>query len=299
MHPELDVTIRKRAQRLVSKKFTAGLSRKVASQQGKITSQGTRRDLTDSLCVYLTWRACNGLRTEQQDNAAQIRTFLAERSEIVRQATLNQNRNALQLAFAIKLPMIRSQIKTCRTSRSYSPDEIARVIEHQSEKNALSTLIAFFAGLRAHELATLRRSDESQPSARRQWDSRRFAGLNNVTIYIVTGKGGLRRQVALPATLAKALECRRLETPQRVVDREIFYDRYYDIGFGQAFSQSFTEASKAGLRFSHGAHGLRHAYAKTRTKTLCERGFALEQAQLIVSQELGHFRPSITIAYYR
>jgi integrase len=89
--------------------------------------------------------------------------------------------------------MIRSQIKTCRTSRSYSPDEIARVIEHQSEKNALSTLIAFFAGLRAHELATLRRSDESQPSARRQWDSRRFAGLNNVTIYIVTGKGGLPR----------------------------------------------------------------------------------------------------------
>ena len=129
--------------------------------------------------------------------------------------------------------------------------------------------------------------------------SRRFAGLDNVEIYIVTGKGGLRRQVALPDTLAKELECRRLETPERGVDREIFYDRYYDIGFGQAFSQSFTEASKAGLGFSHGAHGLRHAYAKTRTKTLRDLGFDLEQAQLIVSQELGHFRPSITIAYYR
>ena len=299
MHTELSTATRKRAQRLVSKKYSAGLSRKAASQQGRITSLGTKRDLTNSLSIYIAWRACNGLLPEQQDNAVQIHAFLEERSEIVQQATLNQNRNALQLAFAIKLPMIRSQIKTCRTSRSYSSDEIARVIEHQSERNALSTVIAFFAGLRAHELATLRRLDESQPSARRQWDSRRFAGLNDVTIYIVTGKGGLRRQVALPETLAKALECRRLETPQRVVDREIFYDRYYDLGFGQAFSQSFTEASKAALGFSHGAHGLRHTYAKTRTKTLCDLGFPLEQAQLIVSQELGHFRPSITIAYYR
>lgn len=299
MHPELAATIRKRAQRLVSKKYISGISRKEASRQGKITSLGTKRDLTNSLRVYLAWRLCNGLPSEQQDNISQIRTFLEERSEIVQQATLNQNRNALQLTFSIKLPMIRAQIKTCRTSRSYSPDEITRVIEHQSEKNALSTVIAFFAGLRAHELATLRRSDECQPSDRRQWDSRRFAGLNNVSVYIVTGKGGLRRQVALPETVANALECRRLETPQRVVDREIFYDRYYDIGFGQAFSQSFSEASKATLGFSHGGHGLRHAYAKTRTKTLCELGFALEQAQLIVSQELGHFRPSITIAYYR
>lgn len=299
MHSELATETRKRAQRLVSKKYSAGLSRKAATQQGKITSLGTKRDLTNSLRVYLAWRACNGLLPEQQDNAVQIHTFLKERSEIVQQATLNQNRNALQLAFAIKLPMIRSQIKTCRTSRSYSPDEIARLIEHQSEKNALSTVIAYFAGLRAHELATLRRSDESQPSARRQWDIRRFAGLDNVEIYIVTGKGGLRRQVALPKALAKTLECHRMQAPERVVDREIYYDRHYDIGFGQAFSQSFTEASKTALGFSHGAHGLRHTYAKTRTKTLCERGFAFEQAQLIVSQELGHFRPSITIAYYR
>ena len=299
MHPELATKIRKRATSLVSKKFTAGLSRKAAASKGMITSRGTKRDFTDALCVYLSWRASNSLIPEQQDNLSQIKAFLEERSAVVQQATLNQSRNALQLAFSLKLPIVRSQIKTYRTSRSYSPEQIAQVIEHQNEKNALSTVIAFCSGVRAHELATIQRTKESEASTHRDWDSRRFAGMINISIYIVTGKGGLRRQIALPEALATALEDRRLEVPERVIDREIFYDRQYDIGFGKAFSQSFTQASNAALGFSHGAHGLRHSYAKSRTKTLRGLDFSLEQAQLIVSQELGHFRPNITIAYYR
>ncbi|WP_162888678.1 site-specific integrase [Dechloromonas sp. HYN0024] len=173
------------------------------------------------------------------------------------------------------------------------------MIRHQTEKNALSTVVAFSAGLRAHELATIRRANEIQPSPHRQWDSRRFNGQDNVQKYIVIGKGGLRREVALAKNLAEMLEFRRLEVPNKVVDREIFYNQYYDIGFGQAFSQSFTNASKTALGFSHGAHGLRHSYAKSRTKILCKLGLSFEEAQKVLSQELGHFRPDITLAYYR
>ncbi len=290
---------KQQAQRLVSRRFAPRLPRKIATSAGMITSLGTKRIVEQCAKIYLEWRSYNELPLGQQDNLIQLCAFLEERSEIVQQATLSQSRNSLQLLYGIKLPVIHSQIQTCRVRRSYEANEIAQVITHQSEKNALTTVIAYAAGLRAHEPATIRRLDELQPSSNREWDSRRFLGLGEIAMYIVTGKGGLRRQIALPQDLADMLERRRLKSPEQVVDRGIFYNRYYDIGFGQAFSQSFTDASKAGLRFSRGAHGLRHTYAKIRTQTLRALGLTLEQAQLIVSQELGHFRPSITIAYYR
>ena len=293
------ISAKEQARRLVLRKFAPGLPRKKATKAGKISSVGTKRIVEQHLKIYLDWRANNGLQLAQQDNRLQLCAYLEERAEVVRQATQNQSRNALQLAFGIRLPILHSQVETIRSRRSYTADEIARVIQHQSERNALATVIALGAGLRAHELATLRKADELSPSSHREWDPRRFLGLPDFRLYVVVGKGGLRRQVAIPKQLAEMLEQHRLPAPRTVNDRGIFYDLVYDIGFGQAFSQSFADASKAALGFSRGAHGLRHGYTKSRTNDLRRLGLTFAEAQSVVSQELGHFRPSITLAYYR
>jgi len=264
-----------------------------------ITSLGTKRIVAQCVKNYVDWRIYNNLPPEQQDNRVQLVAYLSERAEFVRQATLNQNRNALMIAFGIKLPALRALVDTVLSRRSYTNSEVERVIQYQTPKNCLATLISLYAGVRAHELATLRRIDELPPSSHREWDAQLFFGLEGVAHYVVAGKGGLRRRVAIPTTLVNVLEPRRLTLPQRVTDRGIYYQRCYDLGFGQAFSQSFSAASKKALGFSHGAHGLRHSYAKNRTRTLRALGLPQETAQRIVSQELGHFRPDITLAYYR
>ena len=189
--------------------------------------------------------------------------------------------------------------ETIRGRRSYATHEISPIMEHQNERNRLSTALAFAAGLRAHELATICRYSDMTPSNHREWDDRLFLGMTDVKIYVVVGKGGLRRKVAIPTKLAAILDERRFENPQRTTDRGVIYWRWYDIGFGQAFSQSFSTASTRALGFSRGAHGLRHSYTKARTATLRELGLTFSEAQIVVSQELGHFRQSITIAYYR
>jgi integrase len=80
--------------------------------------------------------------------------------------------------------------------------------------------------------------------------------------YLVTGKGGLRRYVAIPTALATIIEALRLTEPRKVRDREIYYQMHYDLGFGKALSQCFSRASIKHLGRSTGLHGLRHSYDK-------------------------------------
>jgi hypothetical protein len=44
-------------------------------------------------------------------------------------------------------------------------------------------------------------------------------------------------------------------------------------------------------------HGLRHSFAQNRMRTLVRLGYCYDTALEIVSQEMGHFRPDITIVY--
>ena len=78
-----------------------------------------------------------------------------------------------------------------------------------------------------------------------------------------------------------------------ILNREVYYEMHYDLGYGKALSQCFSRASKKYLKCSTWLHGLRHSYAKNRLKKLISNGFSLEDAKLIVSQELGHFRSEI------
>ena len=97
--------------------------------------------------------------------------------------------------------------------------------------------------------------------------------------------------------LAERLEARRLDPPERVVDRGVRYLQRYDLGGGHAFSASFSRASVEALGKSTGALSLRHSYAQQRMRELmhhAEYRFALA----IVSEELGHFRIQFTEATY-
>jgi integrase len=105
--------------------------------------------------------------------------------------------------------------------------------------------------------------------------------------------------VAIPIELARELEELRLLSPTQVVDREICYLSVYDIGGGHAFSESVSAASKRALGHSNGAHGFRHTYAQNRLLCMKRNGLKTSDALLILSQELGHFRPEICLAYLR
>ena len=173
------------------------------------------------------------------------------------------------------------------------------VIQHLDEKNALATLLCYFAGLRAHEIATIKRLNESKKSNTRKWSNDRFKDIDNYQLYLVAGKGGLVREVAIPSELAEVIEKRRYDTPKKVKDRGINYLTNYDLGFGKALSESFSRASLKHLGWSTGLHGLRHSYAQNRLYKLIRSNAPFNDALKIVSEELGHFRPSITLCYLR
>ena len=266
---------------------------------GLIKSVGTQRDYRDCIKLYFDWCDLNVIPRSSIGSKTTLLTYLEEKSEIYKQRTLDQHRMALNAAYHKKLPFVKSLLDTLLLGRDYCLGEVLEVVKNLQPYNAISILVSFFSGLRAHEFATLQRSDEGCPSDTRQWSNQLFAMEDNFCVYLVTGKGGLCRQVAIPNSLANVIESRRLKQPRNVVDREVFYKMKYDLGFGKALSQSFTRASLKHLNRSTGLHGLSHSYAKNRIKKLTKNGFSLEHAKLIVSQELGHFRASIINCYLR
>ena len=235
----------------------------------------------------------------------EARTYLEKRALSVRQKTLDQDRQALQILPLIdKLPRIKSNPALRPTplatdGRAYTPQQVDVIAQAQTPHNGLATRIAYASGVRAHELLTLLPAAERPASDHREWSPERFDGRGDLRRYTVEGKGGLVREVALPPHLADELEARRLERPERVTDRGVHCTQHYDLGGGNAWSQSFGSASKNELGWSTGAHGLRHSYAQDRVDELQGSGYGHESALETVSQELGHFRPDITRVYLR
>lgn len=234
-------------------------------------------------------------------------SYMDGRAKEVGQKTLDMERQAVQsmmqhlthqLAHGERLPVIKTSLEEHLESRSYLREQVDLIINHQTDKNALATKIAHAAGLRAHELLTLRPANERAADERPALNSK-WQGSEAAATYTVQGKGGLIREVKIPLELAKKLEERRLDAPERVNDRGVFYEKHYDIGGGQSWSQSFTSSSNEALGWSSGAHGLRHSYAQERMDELQAIGFNRENALETVSQEMGHFRPEITEVYLR
>lgn len=291
-------------------------------QGSRIRSVGTVRNFESRLkqiTVYLQEQRLGSLRDMTPATAL---TYLRDRAAIVGQKTLDMDRQALQSMMqhvthrleegqtleVIKSTAPKSQSRKpgqptlgrrlAEESRLYSRDQLALIVAKQSSHNALATEIARAAGLRAHELLTLRRIHHQAPDERPA-HALKFVGIRDETIgYTVYGKGGLTREVRIPIPLARRLEATRLAEPIRVSDRGVYYQQYYKVGGGQPWSKSFGAASKAALGWSKGAHGLRHCYAQERLSTV-QRHLTREEAKRVVSQELGHFRPEITETYLR
>ncbi len=289
---------KKQAAYAVKTKLGIGIARHSRENDLKIHSLGTARNYEQALIRLTRWLQANHLGDLKTLTAETARAYLELRAQSVKQKMLDQERQAVQLHLNLKLPVIKSELSEALQSRAYSIEQINLISNAQTPKNRLATQIAHAAGLRAHELLTLRRKEERSASTHRQWLGHRF--IERVgEIYTVVGKGGLIREALIPSSLAQQLEACRLRTPITVKDRQIHYQSYYSISSGKAWSNSFSAASKRVLGWSHGAHGLRHTFAQTRMQELQQRGRLYQAALEIVSQLLGHFRPDITEVYLR
>ena len=274
-------------------------------QGTRIRSVGTVRSYQECLAQVA---ARLDMLLEKLTPAAAV-AYLERRAAEVGEKTLDLERQALQAMLrhvTLQLPpkstlrVVKAVRARTLASRAYSPSQVRLVAARQAERNALATEIVHASGIRAHELLTLARPSEQPPDDRRaRWrltgtaaEGMKFAGRDGV-VYTVAGKGGLVREVLLPHRLAERLEARRLDRPERTVDRRVRYVRRYDIGGGNAFSASFSRASRIVFGKSRGAHGLRHAFAQERMRELA-RHTEHRLALAIVSEEMGHLRPSIT-----
>ena len=292
------------ADRMIRRSLALKTKRHDNRDDGKIHSRGTARAYQQALTGAATWlkKKANNQALERM-TAEQAHQYLDERAETVRQKTLDLDRQALQILPQIgkldrtKSNLDRSPLET--GGRAYTSVQVQMVAAAQSERYALATEIAHAAGLRGHELLTLRRADEQAASTHRKWSAERFEGRPDSVRYTVVGKGGLKREVALPGHLAARLEEKRWERPKTVTDRGIRYMQHYDLGGGLAWSRSFSAASKRALGWSTGGHGLRHSYAQERIEDLQREGHTYDSALGLVSQEMGHFRADITEVYLR
>ena len=287
-------------------KQAAGIVKRL--QGGRIQSVGTARNYQERL-VQIAARLDVSLTALTPVRAV---AYLRERAASVGQKTLDMERQAIQAMMVdvtrqmppgARLPVVKSTEPHRPRPRAYSPAQVRAVAERQDPRNALATEIAHASGIRAHELLTLGRPAEQPPDDRRERshltgtaaEGMKFAGRDGV-VYTVVGKGGLVREVLLPHRLAVRLEERRLDAPNPVIDRGVRYLQRYDIGGGQTFSASFSRASVEALGKSPGAHGLRYGYAQSRMRELVHHA-EHRLALAIVSEELGHLRPQITLTY--
>lgn len=270
-----------------------------------IKSKGTRNTYQQSFKQFFEWCEKKDIdrRHPTVDHANE---YLRERSQLVGQKAVDKDRQAIQkflqnqkiLASDQRLDAsIKSSQEQKLESRAYSPLEAQLVIQALSERDALSVQIACEAGLRAHELLSIARPTE-QPADIREHRVNHLKFRGDSIVYTVIGKGGLKREVALPEKLAQRLEERRIDRIVKRVDRKIGYDMRYDLSGGNALSKAFTKASIEAVGYSSGLHGMRHTYAQERERELLAQHNE-KTAHLVVSRELGHFRDDIVDAYLR
>jgi integrase len=297
-------TRRTRGQRIAHamvSKITRHGQKKSCSKDAErtIRSVTTEGHYKFSIRHYLRWRKFMGLGLKGPYELFESAEYLDDLADSLEQKQLESARQSLVRVLKQELPPVKSRLQTILSARAYNLFEVQEIIKHQTDRNAICTTLCFVCGLRAHEALTLRRADEVPRSSNRPWSIELFAGIEDYVPYTVKGKGGLRRLVAIPRHLAELLELHRLPIPLRVKDREAIEEVAYAVGAGQAFSQSFSQASQEVMGFSFGAHGLRHSYAQRRIRTLRGLGFDVNKALKIVSEEMGHFRISVVWAYLR
>ncbi|WP_154671468.1 hypothetical protein [Paraburkholderia mimosarum] len=262
-----------------------------------ITSLGTARNYQQCVKDFLEWRLAAGVSVDAVACRLEIENYLSFEGKRWRQKTLDQHRQALALVFCVTLPVFDAEIPTFVDGRAYTHSEVVSIAARQCPRHSLSTHFVFHSGVRAVEMYELREVHELARTADRPWRDDLFAGFAEGELFSTTGKGGLVRLVWVPSALAYAIRNVRLDEPREVIDRGINRHYVFDVGGGQNLSESFTQASKRALGYSLGIHGLRHAYVQRRLETLLGLKFAVIDALEIASQNKGHMRSEITLAY--
>jgi integrase len=291
---------KEQAAHAVSQRVAFGKSRHHGKEAGNIHSVRTAQAYTQALSGFVQFIQKNRLGDLKTASPVIAQAYLYERQESgLSQKTLDQDRQALQNHFRQTLERLQATVKSHLSTRSYTPAQIQEIVSHQNERNALATLITHAAGLRAHELNTIRPVSERSASTHREWSTNRFAGRDGVK-YTVEGKGGLIREVLLPSDLAERLEATRFQGGLvSVVDRGVNYMKKYNLGSGKSWSVSFSRVSASRLGWTNGGHGLRHSYAQERMGELQAAGYKYQEALGITAQELGHFAATTTEVYLR
>lgn len=280
-----------------------GEPRAHAKKIDKVSSVRTLENYRTVYSAVSKWMASRGydygLHRLHTEHATE---YLHERATCVTQKTLDGETAALRKLTRANLPRVHSTYVPARIlaneSRAYARDELERIRACQSERNALATRVAYEAGLRGAELLTLRRFAERGPSVPEKWDAQRWIGKENWSRFTVCGKGGLVREVRLSLETARELEARRC-SPHEVVDRKIRCTTVYDIGGGNAWARSFSDASLRALGVSRGAHGVRHAFVREEVERFVALGFGIRDAKRLTSQLVGHWRQNIIAVYLR
>jgi hypothetical protein len=286
------------------------LGRRGTESTGKIHSIATFNKYSQSLKLTGEWAKEKYQISKIKEITPEIaKAYLNYRvKNQIGQKQLNADRSAL-LFIVDELPRVQQnneitiyskqrEHSSSTASRYYSQKQFEHIINNMKPKTKLSTEIAYHAGLRSHELLTLSKPDDQQKDQNRIWHPDRFHSRTGI-IYLVTGKGGLIREVMLPSHLSIEIEKYRLERPKIAIDRGINYKQYYNIDGGKKWSEKFTRVSKKVIGYSAGSHGLRHSYAQNRLSELKSQAFDTDTAKKIISQEMGHWRKDIINAYLR
>ena len=294
-------SLKSQAFRLLKSRSPIGDRTKPIKIVGNYKPIKSMRSLKDSsLALAKIADALNVKRLKDIKRVDAEQYLIDKQQNFASQKALDRDRKALAIALNIKIPRLKSMSRVELKGRSYSKVEIDAVIKFMSPRNAFSAYLAYQTGLRAHELLSINRVGELSKSETRKWSEQRFLGQEGSVVFVVKGKGGLQREVAVPKNLAEQLESYRLEKPRIIKDRGVIYTTKYDLAGGNNLSAAFTRASKRALGYSHGLHGLRHSYTQERIDYI-KREFGLShyQARDIVAEELGHFRGDITEVYLR
>jgi integrase len=302
------------ARKVVSRHVKLGESRHKTkgTKQQIITSVGTARNHADALTVFAKWLLRKG-KTLKNFNELDIAEYMTERALTTSQSTCDLARQAINmnLLFEDPIDFVASVVETRLTNRAYHPKQIDELITTADADLALSIEVAVSGGLRCMELDTISElhvqlnvSDIDvhhfgTSEAKRGWKTNRFIGREPSERFVVAGKGGLHREVRIEPRVSVLMRAKRRDKMKIVVDRTLNHKSFFELIAGNNFSQQFCRHSNKILGFSHGAHGLRHSFAKRRIRELLCLGIPFEEAIMILSNELGHFASKNTFVYLR
>ena len=164
----------------------AKIMQRLQGRDGPLRSVGTVRNYETALTRVAEWtqqeRLSGGLRAMTPELAIR---YLEQRGEAVGQKTLDMERQAMQammrhvthaLTADGRLPVIKSEHPQILQARAYTAPQVALIAAAQTPRHTLATEIAHAAGLRAHELLTLRpvaeRSADPRPALDSKWQGR-------------------------------------------------------------------------------------------------------------------------------